>query len=249
MPVLPDDSYALPPDSVAYYADYQDERSRLTTFFRLFTALPHFIFLALWGIAAFFAVIGAWFAIVFTAKYPQGIYDFIVKFQRYAARVQSYYTLITDKFPPFNGNPDETYEAHLLVGPPLETYSRVKTFFRGILYIPFYIVAYVLTLILQLAMVVAWFVIVFSGKQPRGLQDAMVFCLSYSVRLGVWYSLLTEDWPSKITDENNIQSLVEKGYAGPPPVPSGETPLVEESAAEETITTEQAPPPPAPPTI
>lgn len=251
MPVLPDDSFALPPDTTAYYADYQDERSRLTTFFRLFTALPHFIFLALWGIAVFFAVIGAWFALLFTAKYPAGLYDFILKFQRYATRVSSYYVLITDKFPPFNGDAGEAYEAHLLVGPPLEKYSRWKVFFRSILYIPFYIVAYVLQIILQLAMVVAWFVIVITGKQPRGLQDALVFCQSYITRLSVWYLLLTEDWPTKITDTSNLQHLAEKGYAGPAPTPSDDaTPEAAafEQAAPAQQEPPQPPPPPAPPT-
>lgn len=244
MPVLTDDSYALPQDTVAYYADYQDERSRLTTFFRIFTALPHMIFVALWGIAAFFALVGAWFAIVFTAKFPQGLYDFLVKFHRYATRVQSYALLITDKFPPFNGNADEAYEAHFAIGPPLEQYSRWKTFFRGVLYIPFYVVAYVLTLILELAVIVAWFVIVITGKQPRGLQDAMVFCLSYVIRASAWASLLTEDWPTKFTDENNLRLIAEKGYTGPPPAPSTDVASVAAPAGE-SFPTE----PPAPPTV
>lgn len=247
MPVLPDDTYALPPDTVAYYADYEDKRSRLTTFFRFITVIPHLLWLAIWGIGAFFATIGAWFAIVFTAKFPQGIYDFLVKFYRYYARVQSYFALITDKFPAFNGNPDETYEAHLLIGPPLEKYSRWKTFFRTILFIPFYIVAYILMIILELAMVVAWFVIVITGKQPRGLQDALVFCQSYVIRANIWHGLLTEDWPTNFSDESNVQSIAAKGYTGPAPLPSNDVPLVEEAAVAPVSS--DPPPPPAPPTV
>lgn len=176
-------------------------------------ALPHIIVLMLYGIAAGFAVLFAWFAIVFTAKYPHGLYDFVEKYGRYNARVNAYMFLVTDRFPPFDGNPENPYEAHWNIGPPLEKYSRWKTFFRGILVIPFYFVSYVLTLVLELASFVAWFVIVFTGKQPRGLQDALIFGMSYVQRLNSYYFLQTEDWPVHFTDDAVNQDLAARGYS------------------------------------
>jgi len=56
----------------------------------------------LW-IAAFFSVVVAWFAILFTAKYPKGLFDFVVGVFRWSLRVQAYATLLlTDKYPPFS---------------------------------------------------------------------------------------------------------------------------------------------------
>ena len=230
-----DSSFALPPDTVALYADYEHKRSRLTTFFRFICAIPHLIWLALYGIATFVVVFIAWFALLFTAKYPEGMYNFVVGFQRYATRVNAYTYLVTDKFPPFNGSADEAYAAHFLIGPPKESYSRAKTFFRFILIIPFYIVGYVLTIVFQLVAFVAWLVIVITGKQPKGIQDAMTFCLGFVVRFYSFYLFTPEDWP-KFSDEEVTRSLQEKGYQGTIPPTDG---AVAAPAA--------APAPPAPP--
>ena len=67
---------------VVFKTEYVEPRSRLTTFFRLIMVIPHAIVWSFWAIAAFFAVVAAWFAIVFTGQYPQGLYDFVTSFQR-----------------------------------------------------------------------------------------------------------------------------------------------------------------------
>ncbi|MBJ7459215.1 MAG: DUF4389 domain-containing protein [Thermoleophilaceae bacterium] len=237
-----DSSFALPPDTVAFYADYEQKRSRLTTFFRLILAIPHLIVLSLYGIVAILAVFVAWFALLFTAKYPEGLYNFVVGFQRYATRVNAYTFLVTDKFPPFNGNPDEAYAAHFLIGPPKEKYSRAKTFFRFILIIPFYIVAYILTLVFELVAFVAWLVIVITGKQPRGIQDAMTFCLGFIIRVYSFYLFTTEDWP-KFSDEEVTRSLQERGYQGTIPPTDGVV------AAAPAAAPPMPPAPPAPPAV
>lgn len=244
----PDSSFALPPDSVAYFTDYEEKRSRLTTFFRFLTVIPPLIWLAIYGIAAGVATIIAWFALVFTAKFPEGLYEFLLKFHRYATRVNAYSFLATDKFPGFSAA--EPYAAHLLVGPAKEKYSRWKTLFRGILYIPFYLVGIVLAIVAEVVAIVAWFAIVITGKQPRGLQDALNFTLGYVFRVQVWYGLLTEEWP-KFSDEEVTRSLQEKGYDGT--IPPGDTvgALVAETteapAAAEPPAPSDPPAPPEPP--
>ena len=62
---------------VTFEADYVERRSRLTTFFRLLLVIPHLIVLYLWGIVAGIAVVIAWFALLFTARYPRGLYMFV----------------------------------------------------------------------------------------------------------------------------------------------------------------------------
>ncbi len=209
----PAGTVVVPPDKAVFTVDYEEKRSRLTTFFRLITVIPHVIWLMLYGIVASFAVIFAWFAIVFTAKFPAGLYSFVEGYLRYYARVVAYAYLATDKFPPFTGSRDEPYAANLDIGPALEKYSRWKTFFRGILIIPFYIVAYVFQIIYQLVAIICWFAIVIMGKQPKGLQDALLFGLSYPVRLMTYYCLLTEAWPTEFTDDAVQDDLASLGAA------------------------------------
>jgi hypothetical protein len=67
-----------------------------------FLAIPHFVVLLFLGIASIFAVIFAWFAILFTGRYPRGIFDFVEGVMRWALRVQAYaLLLVTDDYPPF----------------------------------------------------------------------------------------------------------------------------------------------------
>lgn len=66
-------------------------------------AIPHFIVLAFLDIAAVAMVIVAWFAILFTGRYPRGVFDFVQGVIRWNNRVIGYaVTLVTDRYPPFN---------------------------------------------------------------------------------------------------------------------------------------------------
>ncbi len=185
----------LPPNVTTFAVRYTEQRSRLTTFFRLLLAIPHTVVLWFYGLFAALAVIVAWFAIVFTARYPQGLYDFVAGYHRYYGRYLGYVYLLADPYPPFNGQEDEEYPAVLAIGPPMAKYSRLLTFFRLILLIPVWIVAYVLGVVAGVLVVVAWFVIVILGRMPRGLQGIIEYCLSYLARAGVYASLLTERFP------------------------------------------------------
>jgi hypothetical protein len=68
-----------------------------------FLAIPHYIVLIFLYIAAVVVVIIAWFAILFTGRYPQGLFDFVVGVVRWALRVGAYaFLLVTDRYPPFS---------------------------------------------------------------------------------------------------------------------------------------------------
>jgi hypothetical protein len=78
---------------------------------------------------------------------------------------------------------------------PLARYSRLKTLFRIVLAIPILILRYVMNLMLEVGAIAAWFVIVVTGKMPRGLFDLMVLANSYIARSDAYLALLTETYP------------------------------------------------------
>lgn len=76
-------------------------RNRLTTFFRWLLVIPHLVVLWVVGIAAFLAWIAAFFAVLFTGRWPEGLQHFVVGYLRWTLRVTAYSLLVTDKYPPF----------------------------------------------------------------------------------------------------------------------------------------------------
>jgi hypothetical protein len=69
-------------------------------------ALPHYIVLAFLSIGALVAVVIAWFAILFTGRFPRGIFDYLVGVGRWTNRVSAYaFILVTDEYPPFRLRP------------------------------------------------------------------------------------------------------------------------------------------------
>jgi hypothetical protein len=84
------------------YPDVKQDLNRWLPLVKWILAIPHYIVLFFLGIAAVFAVIFAWFAILFTGRYPRGIFDFVEGVLRWGLRVQAYALLLaTDRYPPF----------------------------------------------------------------------------------------------------------------------------------------------------
>jgi hypothetical protein len=88
------------------YPDVPRELNRFLPLVKWLLAIPHFIVLAFLWIAVFFVVIVAWFAILFTGRYPRGMFDFVEGVVRWGQRVLAYaFTLVTDRYPPFSLRP------------------------------------------------------------------------------------------------------------------------------------------------
>jgi Domain of unknown function (DUF4389) len=192
---------------VTFEADYVEQRNRLTTFFRLILAIPVAIVLWLYSIAATVAVLIAWFAIVITGRYPEGLYGFIAGFLRFATRVTAYTALLCDPYPAFNGAPDDGYPVRMEFDSPLPSYSRLKTGFRFILAIPIIVLRYVINLLLEVGAFAAWFVILIVGRMPRGLFDVMVLANSYIARSDAYLLLLTETYPPLQDDQTRAAGV------------------------------------------
>jgi hypothetical protein len=85
------------------YPDVKTQLGRGMPLVKWFLAIPHYVVLFFLFIAACVCVILAWFAILFTGRYPKGLFDFVVGVMRWSFRVEAYaILLITDKYPPFS---------------------------------------------------------------------------------------------------------------------------------------------------
>ena len=108
---LMDDHYPSTDDqqSVHLDFDYPDAQQGLNRWLPLvkwFLAIPHYIVLAFLYLGVLFATIGAWFVILFTGRYPRGLFDYVEGVIRWHNRVVGYaFVLITDQYPPFRLRP------------------------------------------------------------------------------------------------------------------------------------------------
>jgi len=168
-------------------------RSRLTVFFRLILIIPHVVVLYLYGIVAGLAAIVAWFAALFTGAVPGGLHGFIAGYVRYACRVIAYGAILANPYPPFGGG--GSYDVDLEIDDAVRQ-GRLGVFFRIILVIPCLILMYPLQLVIYLVAIGNWFVALFAGRVPGGLQSLGMFCLRFYTRTYAYMYLVNPRYPS-----------------------------------------------------
>jgi hypothetical protein len=82
--------------------DRPDEVNRWLPLVKWLLAIPHYIVVTIYAIGAVFAMIGAFFVVLFTGKFPLGIRDFVIKVERYYAHIQAYILFLRDEYPSFS---------------------------------------------------------------------------------------------------------------------------------------------------
>ncbi len=169
------------------------QRNRLTVFFRLILAIPHLIWVALWGIVAVLAWVANWFATLFMGRSPEGLHTFLATYLRYQTHVWAYSLLLADPYPGFGGQPG--YPIDLELDPP-QPQNRLTVFFRLILALPAFILARIMTNISELLAVFSWFVALALGRVPEGLRNFGAFALRFEQQTNAYAYLLTDRYPS-----------------------------------------------------
>jgi hypothetical protein len=85
------------------YPDVEQDLNRFLPLVKWLLAIPHYVVLVVLVVGAIIAIVIAWFAILFTGRYPRGLFDYVVGVGRWGLRVQAYATLlVTDLYPPFS---------------------------------------------------------------------------------------------------------------------------------------------------
>ena len=170
------------------------KRSRLTVFFRMLLAFPHYFWLMLFGIAAMFVLCGAWFVGLVRGRVPEGMHGFLGRYIRYSLYVSAYAGLAADPFPPFNGAPGG-YPIDLEIDPPAQQ-SRVTIFFRYLLAFPALIISAVLSYLVYVVGFFGWFYAMFTGRMSPGMERVLLYGLRYNAQTNAYVYLLTGRYPS-----------------------------------------------------
>jgi small-conductance mechanosensitive channel len=191
--------------------EYPDRLDRLTTFFRLIWAVPILVIVGLLTATGNETVItetgeqvrttgggivgGLWAATVlmllFRLRYPRWWFDFARELTRFETRVGAYLALLTDRYP---STVDEQ-AVHLEIDYPDvdRDLNRWLPLVKWLLAIPHYIVLVVLVLAAIVAIIIAWFAILFTGRYPRALFDFVVGVGRWSLRVQAYAFLLVTD--------------------------------------------------------
>ena len=174
-------------------------RSRLTVFFRLLLAIPHIVWLVLWGVAVVLVAFVNWIVTIFRAQSPDAVHRFLAAYVRYQTHVVAYVTLVSNPFPGFTGAAG-SYPVDVQIAPPARQ-NRWSAGFRVVLALPAFLLSSAISGALCVVALLGWFAALVTGRMPEGLRKLGLFALRYSAQASSYgYLLLTERYP----------------YAGPP---------------------------------
>jgi hypothetical protein len=131
--------------------------------------------------------------ILFRQKYPRWWFDWNLQLLRFTARVSAYLVLLNDRYP----STDEEQSVHLeLPYPDARQLNRWLPLIKWLLAIPHYVVLFFLVIGALVAVIVAWFAILFTGRYPRDLFSFVVGVMRWSNRVtGYAFALVTDEYP------------------------------------------------------
>ena len=171
--------------------EYPEQLSRGLIFVKWLLALPHYIILSFFGMLVSLIVWIAWFAILFTKRYPESLFALVLTYMRWTANVNAYVMLQRDEYPPFGEGP---YPVRLELGCPTEL-SRWLIFVKWLLVIPNLFVYAFVGLASAVALFIAWWSILFTTTMPRGLFDFTTGVNRGGQRLNAYTWLMTDKYP------------------------------------------------------
>jgi hypothetical protein len=191
-------------------------RNRLTVFFRLILAIPHFIWAFIWGVAVFFAAIANWFATLVAGTPPASLHRFLSAYVRYLAHLNAYIWLVANPYPGFVGEEGE-YPIDVTLPPPA-VQERWKVLLRIFLMLPALFLSATLGgvgairapyrgkggryggggggALSAVCGILGWFAVLATGRMPKGLRDAGAYSVGYGAQVLAYVLLVTDRYPN-----------------------------------------------------
>lgn len=178
---------------VRFEVMYPEGQNRWMILIRWLLVLPHTIVLAFLGLAALVVGFIAWWAILFTGRYPEGMFKFVVGVNRWSNNASAY-MLFHNAYPPLSMD-EGVYEPMLYTVERQERYSRLLIFVKWLLAIPHLIVYYFLAILAEIVFLVMVIAVLITGRYPRGMFDFLVGIGRWGARLNAYVGLLTDRYP------------------------------------------------------
>jgi hypothetical protein len=197
--------------------DYR--RSRLTVFFRLLLAIPHFIWFFLWTVLIVITGVLNWLISIFTGKPPRGLHRLMCSYARYQAHLGAYISLVGNPYPGFMGEAGE-YPIDVQLPDEPVAQRRWTILLRIFLAIPALIVSAALAgstggnvsaggstgrksqgfngggALIFVCGVLGWFASLARGRMPKGLRDAGAYAIGYTAQATAYVLLVTDRYPN-----------------------------------------------------
>ena len=168
-------------------------RNRWTVAFRLILAMPHIIWVTLWGIVVLLLAIPAWLVTLILGRLPSWMHRFISAYVRYQAHVLAFLYVGGGPFPGFDGRPD-VYPVDVRIEGP-ERHNRWTVLFRGLLAFPAFVLASGVGGVMFFAAVGGWFASLFTGRMPEGLRNLIAFGARYNAQVYGYVLFVTPRYP------------------------------------------------------
>jgi hypothetical protein len=226
-PKRPKGASIMQPESLLYpvrvRGDLDPALSRWQWLVKWILAIPHYIVLLFLHIAYFVVTVIAFFAILFTGKYPRALFDFNVGVMRWRWRVLFYAlsALGTDRYPPFSLQPNPEYPADLEVDYPEQLHRGLVLIKWWLLAIPHYLVllafygggrffmgnhgmghhhhhwggGYVSVPLICILLLIAVVALLFTARYPKGLYDFVIGINRWAIRVRAYASLMRDEYP------------------------------------------------------
>jgi hypothetical protein len=221
-PKRPEGASIMQPETALYpvrvRGDLDPALSRWQWLVKWILAIPHYIVLFFLHIAYVVVTVIAFFAILFTGKYPRGLFDFNVGVLRWRWRVLFYALSVlgTDKYPPFSLRPNSEYPADLEVDYPEHLHRGLVLIKWWLLAIPHYLVlaaffyggmrfmgngdddwgdGTILVPLIRVLLLIAVVALLFTARYPKGLYDFVIGINRWAIRVLAYTSLMRDEYP------------------------------------------------------
>ncbi|WP_378738370.1 DUF4389 domain-containing protein [Nocardia brasiliensis] len=208
---------AYPVNPVRVRGDLDPALSRWMWLVKWLLAIPHYIVLLFLHIAYFVLTVIAFFAILFTGKYPRALFDFNVGVMRWTWRVEFYALAVlgTDKYPPFSLKSNAEYAADLEVDYPERLHRGLVLVKWWLLAIPHYLILAAMssggmTLVMysdddwsgvgqipliSILVFIALIGLLFTARYPQGLYDFVLGISRWAIRVQAYATLMRDEYP------------------------------------------------------
>jgi len=173
--------------------EYPEALNRWLVLIKWLLAIPQILIVYVLVTVASVIHLIAFFAILFTTRYPEDLFRFVVNIYRWQANLYAYVGLMRDEYPPFSWEPGQ-YPVTFEIDYPQEL-NRWLPLVKWLLALPHYVILFFLGIAAAVVWVIAFFAILFTTAYPRGMFDFVVGVLRWSNRVNAYVYFMRDEYP------------------------------------------------------